>query len=284
MKFISVIIPTYKDWERLRLCLDSLKSQTYPQEFFEIIVVNNYPDDTVPSDLVFEKNVKYLVETAPGSYAARNCGLRVAFGEIIAFTDSDCIADKDWLTNAVTLFQNDPKVSRIAGRIQLFYKNPEKHNLVEIYESVYAFRQDKAADIGISVTGNMFCYRYLFDKDKVGIFNDVLLSGGDYEWSVRAQQKGFQIIYGNDVVINHPARNSFKEIVNKSKRLAGSVEIIKKVKFWKFIIPPLRSLSWSKEKQFHIRIIAFLVKYYLNLVRFVESLKILTGIKNPNRV
>src|SRR5690554_6136694 len=90
LPFVSVIIPTYHDWERLRLCLDSLNRQTYPKERYEIIVVNNDPEDVVPANFVVPNNFTILEESKPGSYAARNRAIQAAKGEIYAFTDSDC--------------------------------------------------------------------------------------------------------------------------------------------------------------------------------------------------
>ena len=54
-KFISIIIPTYKDWARLSLCLQALADQTYDSSLFEIIVVNNYTADKVPDGYFIPK-------------------------------------------------------------------------------------------------------------------------------------------------------------------------------------------------------------------------------------
>ena len=275
--FVTVIIPTYHDWSRLNLCLESLKNQSYAQDDFEVLVVNNAPADPCPETIEFEPNVVLLEEAKPGSYAARNKALQLAKGEMLAFTDSDCIADKDWIMNAVAHFKREPSLKRIAGHIELFYAS-EKRNWAETYESVYAFRQDIAATLGASVTGNMFAYRYLFQEGEVGPFNDTLFSGGDYEWSMRSNKKQKKIAYKEDVIVNHPARDRFKDLKAKSKRLAGHVrdkKLKNSINFYKFLIPPLRSFSWSKGKPLKTRLKAFAVKYYLNLIRFKECFKII---------
>src|SRR5690554_2984846 len=97
---ISVIIPTYKDWERLALCLQALENQSFKPSNFEIIVINNLPGDLPPAAFKLPKNAVLVDEGKPGSYAARNTGIGMAKGEILAFTDSDCIPHKDWLINA----------------------------------------------------------------------------------------------------------------------------------------------------------------------------------------
>jgi glycosyltransferase involved in cell wall biosynthesis len=105
-KFVSIIIPTYKDWARLSLCLQALANQTYDSNFFEIIVVNNYTADKVPEDYFIPKNCKIVVEGQPGSYVASNAGIKLSkLARSSAFTDSDCIPDEDWISNAVDCFR-----------------------------------------------------------------------------------------------------------------------------------------------------------------------------------
>jgi len=277
---VSIIIPTYKDWTRLSLCLAALKQQTYKD--FEVIVVNNDEDSNVPIDVSSFSNLKLLHETTPGSYAARNTGLRNAKGHILGFTDSDCIPEPNWIENAVKFFESNPQISRIAGHIELFYSS-KSLNLAELYESVYAFRQDINATMGISVTGNMFSLRTVFDN--VGDFNSDFLSGGDNEWSLRANGKGYLISYVKDVVIKHPARNSLDELKGKAIRVAGSQC---KKGYWGlkkallFMLPPLNSLKWSKDLSLVNKVKVLLVKYYLNISQAIEILKVKRG-KQANR-
>jgi len=94
--FVSVIIPTYRDWNRLKLCVNALKNQTYPKNRFEAIVVNNDPADPCPY-CPLPDNFVLTTEGKPGSYAARNAGIKIAKGDILAFTDSDCIPYSDWI-------------------------------------------------------------------------------------------------------------------------------------------------------------------------------------------
>jgi glycosyltransferase involved in cell wall biosynthesis len=234
--FVSIIIPTYCDWSRLSLCLDSLQNQSYSASDFEIIAVNNNPADLPPADFKLPANCTILTESKPGSYAARNAALRIAKGQIMGFTDSDCIADIDWITNAVTLFENNADVDRIGGRINIFFakKRPSK---VELHDRIFAFRQEGYVKNGYAVTGNMFSRRKVFDN--IGFFNDTVMSGGDYLWGALANKNGHKIIFGDNVIINHPARPTLQELIKKEKRVAkgqstfinkpdkGSLQVIK---------------------------------------------------------
>ena len=93
----TVIIPTYKDWPRLQMCLDALALQSLPAAEFEVLVANNNRVADLPADLRLAANVQVIWAEQPGSYAARNAVLPHAKGEVLFFTDSDCIPDPDWL-------------------------------------------------------------------------------------------------------------------------------------------------------------------------------------------
>lgn len=245
--FISVIIPAYHDWERLKLCIKALQNQTYPSNFFEVIIVNNDPEDIAP-ELNLPGNFQLISEAKPGSYAARNAGIAVAKGEVFAFTDSDCQPELDWLESAVKLFYDKPYISRIGGKVNLIMDN-DKPSLAEIYEKAYAFRQqDFVRDKGMAATGNMIAKKCIFDC--IGNFNEQLMSGGDAEWGMRAQSKGFEIVYSENCVVWHPTRSRLKEIVQKTKREAGGHYSLMKnqgaIKNFIFILigllPPIKSM------------------------------------------
>lgn len=216
---ISVIIPTYKDWNRLRLCLNGLSQQTISQDEFEIIVVNNEPKQTVPKNFSIPDNCQIILEELPGSYSARNKGIQHSSGDIIAFTDSDCIPDKDWLKNSKKYFDNS-SIERIGGNVEIFYANPEKRKISELYESLFAFNQKRNVEkYAASITANLIVRREIFDK--VGLFDSSKMSGEDFGWNMRATKRSFNICYKGDVIVFHPARESIKDLVKKKRRVFG---------------------------------------------------------------
>ena len=265
--FVSVIIPTYHDWDRLKLCLNALAQQSYPIDRFEVLVVNNDPDDR-PSYVVASGNVRLLEEAKPGSYAARNAAIRVAKGEVFAFTDSDCMPDQDWLRNGVQGLANGN--DRIAGRIQIFCAN-DKPTVAEAYELVFAFNQKTNAENGASVTANLICYQYCFEK--TGLFNCSLLSGGDIEWGYRANDQGFSISYQENAMVRHPARSSFADLLKKRRRVAGGAQAIESVKqeqrsLIRGLMPPIRAFKAiliSRRISVWHKLALLPVSYYLKL-------------------
>jgi len=287
---VSVIIPTYNDWERLPLCIQALTNQAFPKAQFEVLIVNNNPEDIVPQNLVLPANFILLRETKPGSYAARNTALKQAQGEIIAFTDSDCIPEPDWIKNAVDYFNNNKHCSRIAGHISIFFKGA-KPTTAELYNSVFAFPQKSHATYaGTSVTGNMFTYKKVFDA--VGLFNESLLSLGDLEWGKRAHAAGFSIHYVANVEVKHPAR-TLSELVKKEKRVGGGQGAMEKKhalgNFLNYVAdnrPRLYIIRhiyrYSKGLGLIAKIKILLLRHYLLNIRAAEKLRVQMG-KQPSR-
>lgn len=213
----SVIIPTYNDWERLRYCIDALEDQDFPKNEFEVIVVNNNRSGDLPARYNVPEFVKIYHEPEPGSYAARNRGAKVAKGEFLAFTDSDCIPETDWLKNAAHHF-SEFGCELIGGKINL-YREVGGSKLAYIYELHNAFRQDETVPNGNSVTANLFVRKSVFDG--LGGFDAEMKSGGDWEFTKRAVFKGFLLDYSPTAAVKHPARSSLKKILLKQKRLAA---------------------------------------------------------------
>lgn len=213
----SVIIPTYKDWTRLALCISCLMEQDSTGMTYEIIIVDNEPEHHPPENVRKNNFIKNIHESRPGSYAARNAGAKKASGNFLAFTDADCLPDIKWLNKANILFSKS-NCDLIGGRIDL-YKEEEGGNWAFIYEKNTSFRQDKHVPIGKGVTANLLIKRAAFEKLKG--FDSSLNSGGDWEFTQRAVSEGYTMVYGDDVIVKHPARKSIRQLFKKQKRFAA---------------------------------------------------------------
>ena len=94
---ISVIVPVRDAEQYIAKCSAALVAQDYPADRFEVIMVDNGSTDASVRLIQDHPRITLLHERVLGAYAARNAGLRVARGEIIAFTDPDCVPDPKWL-------------------------------------------------------------------------------------------------------------------------------------------------------------------------------------------
>lgn len=219
-KFVSVIIPVFNDLERLELCLIALENQTYSQQLYEIIVVDNNSTENIAKVTEQFKQVTLTQESKRGSYAARNQGIKIAKGELLAFTDSDCIPTTNWLENGVKILLSESNCGIVAGKIDLYYQNKDIPNAAEIFDKIVNLQQEKYVEEShYGATANLFTFKRVFEK--VGLFNDNLKSGGDADWGNRVFAADYQLIYAKDVVVLHPARNTLNQLAKKVMRQTG---------------------------------------------------------------
>ncbi len=100
---VSVVICAYNAERTMRACLESLRHLTYPN--YEVIVVDDGSRDETAAIGAEFAEFRLISQPNQGLSAARNVGLRAASGEIVAYTDSDCVVDPDWLTLIVAAME-----------------------------------------------------------------------------------------------------------------------------------------------------------------------------------
>lgn len=112
---VTVVVPTYNRVDMLGDCLAAIRQQDYPD--YDVIVVDDGSSDGTSTMMrqVFPE-VLYLRQDANrGPAVARNLGIKVAQGEIIAFTDDDCRVPVNWLSRLIAGFVDHPEVSGVSG-------------------------------------------------------------------------------------------------------------------------------------------------------------------------
>ena len=278
---ISVIIPVYN--EGLRDTLASLVTQDFKRAQYEIIVSdNNSTDNTL--DVVEEyvarypQSVNYVIEDKiQSSYAARNQGIKIASGEIMAFIDSDCIADKQWLKKGVSYFAA-ADISAVAGRIKFTYIG-DKPNFWEYFDSARKLNQQAYVEnAGFGATANLFVRKKIINK--YGLFRDDLISGGDYEFGRRITNRNETLVFGKDALVFHKARTNFYSILSKSSRVASGQKALKKMGILNHGLVSWRSLLPAKSapslKGYHInltkRISYIFVKTFFSYYNILKRL------------
>ncbi len=167
---VSVVVPFHNSAAFIDACVKALVSQRFPRDAFEIIMVDNNSTDGSAEIVRRYPGVVLLAETTPGSYAARNRGVREARGAIVAFTDSDCAPGPDWLAT-IRAATADPGVALVQGRCSLGSESPPLAVLgdYEAQKAAYVFAGDRT-DIYYGYTNNMAVRRDVFDR--VGPFQE----------------------------------------------------------------------------------------------------------------
>lgn len=220
--FISVIIPVYNDAKNLDICLKALETQTLDKSKFEIIVVDNGSTDNIQEIKIKYPEARYLYEDEPGSYRARNKGIINANGDILAFTDADCIPSGDWLERGFLTISQKAKdnIGIVAGEVRFFVDDKENMTAVEVWEVIHKYHQEYfVKDFNFGLTANLFVMKSVVDE--VGLFNAELKSAGDFEWGNRAHKKGFTFHFDKELVVKHPAKGTIGQFINKVRRLMG---------------------------------------------------------------
>ena len=94
----SVIVPLYNAEKYVQQCMDAFMEQDYPADRYEVIAVENNSADKTPELVARYPRVQMIREPKAGAYVARNRGICAARGDIIAFTDPDCVPQRDWIS------------------------------------------------------------------------------------------------------------------------------------------------------------------------------------------
>jgi glycosyltransferase involved in cell wall biosynthesis len=287
--FVSVIVPVRNRMEKLRQCLDALGRQSYPKDRYEIIVVDNDSSQDLQAICAGCGGVVYVKEPGIGSYAARNAGIRASKGDVIAFTDSDCIPSRGWLACGVRdLIALDCDI--IGGRVEYFPSSNEKLNIFEIFEEVRLSlaRQEAFVKGNSAVTANVITHRASFER--TGLYDSSLRSLGDIVWANQAVKKGLKLKYSADAVVYHSRRNTRRDVVLKVKRAASGTQNLKlRQGQWKSAIydlgweSPLSpsilrfALFCPRIRGFAKRFWFVVLTYHCSLVATAERIKVSLG-------
>ena len=234
---VSVIVPHYEDLAGLDLCLAALDRQSYPREAFEIIVADNAsPVGAEAVAATIAGRARLVVVTEKGAGPARNGGAALATEALLAFTDSDCRPEPDWIAQGVAALTGHDFVG---GRVRVVVDDLDAMTPTEAFEYVFAFNNQRyVTREGFTVTANLFCPRALFEKVggfRVGVSEDV-------EWSRRATTAGYRLGYAANAVVGHPARKNWDDLIKKWRRTNKEAYLLYASKRGGLAIYILRSL------------------------------------------
>jgi glycosyltransferase involved in cell wall biosynthesis len=223
---ISVIICTYNRAESLKKTLDSIKNMSIPNDLsWEILMVDNNSSDNTKK--VIEEfriksglNVVYVFEEKRGLSNARNSGIRNAQGEIIVFTDDDCIPDKNWLFFISKEFEADPSLSLIGGRVELYDPNDQP---VTIRTSKERNHFTSIGQLFSLIPGCNFAFHRRI-LDALGGFDPDFGAGTrvkaaeDSDFLYRAYKMGFKMVYSPEILVYHNhGRRTKEQVFNLNK-------------------------------------------------------------------
>jgi GT2 family glycosyltransferase len=213
LPFVSVIIPVLNGEKTIGDCMASLLRTDYPPERHEILVVDNGSTDRT-AEIVKNLPVQYLREERRGAPAARNTGIKASRGELVAFTDADCVVTRGWLGELVRTFDED-RVGGVAGEIFPYPPNTSAERYAARVRSLSPQKYLSRPLLPFAVFANLAFRRDVFDR--VGHLDEAITMGAEAtDFCTRfLRGTGLKLKYAPNAVVFHryraTARRFFKQ-------------------------------------------------------------------------
>ena len=199
---VSVIIPVRNDAVGCRAVLSCLARQTFPARAFDVIIGDDGSRPGSLADLPTTDGRVRVVSSPPRtSYDARNRAAALSGADILAFCDSDCRPEPDWLRAGVDALAH---ADLVAGEVALV--GPAQPTVWTVLSIDSFLDQSRNVRRQRAVTANLFVRRA--DFERWGRFDGSLASGGDFDFVERAVSAGARVVYAADAVVRHPTIDS----------------------------------------------------------------------------
>jgi glycosyltransferase involved in cell wall biosynthesis len=215
--FVSVVVPAYNAAKTIEICLDSLVKQNYSRKGYEIIVVDDGSKDETKSIILSYKQVRYIYQVNAGPASARNTGWKNAKGDIVVFTDSDCVLEKNWLEEMTKPFEVEDEVGAVGGAYEKTI-NSDKW-LARLIGEEIKFRYSKIGQY----TDAHGSYSLAVRKsvlEEVGGFNKSypVATAEDWDLCYKIIEKGYKIFFNKRAHVGHHHPESLKKYLKTQTR------------------------------------------------------------------
>ncbi len=221
---ISIIVPCYNGTPFIEKFISSLSALEVPENLdLEVLIIDNGSTDGSWQMLQkqcngFRKFRIKLLEyfKKQSSYAVRNYGVSQSKGNMLAFTDIDCVLPGNYLLQLHTKLSEHTTPFIVAGNVELFLS--ASPSLYEYYDYVFGFNMKSYVKEWTGVTANAALPASTFQAS--GGFDEVE-SGGDRAFFKRlVTNHKVNYHYHEELLVYHPCRDSYIALLRKAKRVA----------------------------------------------------------------
>ncbi len=231
---VSIIIPSYNSEEHCLECLRSLLEQNTASNY-EIIVVDSSSDGTrevIKSKFPHVNLITLNKRTFPGQ--ARNIGVKSSIGELIVFTDTDCVVKPDWLETLLRSHRKHYGYRVIGGAVI----NGTPKSLIGTAEYLLEFNEfspyRQEGNARLLPTCNVSLKRDIFKE--YGYFENII-KGSDTLFSRKMIDRGERVFFTPGFAVIHNNRiNLSKFLLNQFELGLGSAQVRKRIKMWGTIL------------------------------------------------
>jgi len=231
---VSIVIPVRNGEATIGALLESLQKVDYDQNKVEVMVIDGNSMDKT-REIVAKYPVKLFVEDGEGLNAARNTGIKNSGGEVIAFTDADCIVPSNWIRKTVENFR-DPQVWCVGGNIKGcgddFLSRYADNTVMPVMRSFK--RHQVLSMIKLFFNYPAGCNMAFKRKalEEVGYFDEGLRYGADdLEIVERVGKAGHKIVLDPGVLVLHKHRSTLKGLLKQTFNYGrGGVLLLKRKK------------------------------------------------------
>jgi GT2 family glycosyltransferase len=216
---VTIVVPVWNGEQTIQPLLESFQKLDYDRNKIEVLVVDGNSTDKT-QEIVKKYPVKLVIEEKKGLNLARNIGIKCSNGEIIAFTDSDCIVPPNWITKIVQNFR-DPKVSCVGGSAKAFetdFISQYADNSIVRLMPFFTKREEleKVKPFFRHPAGCNMAFRRSVAK-KVGYFDENIQYGFDeVEFADRVCKAGYKMVLDPDVVVWHKHRSTLRDFLKQN--------------------------------------------------------------------
>lgn len=228
---ISVIIPAYNSENMISHCLDGLLNQTISRDQYEIIVVDDASTDNTSGVVQSYSDIRLLTVPHGGPAVGRNAGAKIALGDILVFTDDDCIPSPDWLRSMTLPFQ-DPGIVGVKGAYRTHQVETVARFVQLEYEEKY-HRMQKLPSIDFIDTSSAAYRKDIFLENNGFNTSFPVPSVEDQEFSFRIARKGYRMVFVPSAIVYHQHDRNIREYIHRKFNIG----------FWKAYM-----LRWLPEK------------------------------------
>ena len=221
---VSVVIPTLNSGETLEKCLASIRRNNTTYEYEIIVVDAGSNDGTIE---IARKHADKILNGTP-SRINRNKGIENAEGDIICFTDSDCVVPENWIDSLVAgllrLSKENNKVVGVGGGNVPLLEDPSLDELAisrVMRSPLVAFRARNSAvyrderEVSHNPPINAAYFGWVIKE--VGGFREEPGYPEDLDLDAKIIGSGYKLYYLPDLLVHHKHKSSFEGFARQMK-------------------------------------------------------------------